>query len=320
MRVTCCICTSCIPLPVPYTDPTVLRCSRRLQPCPGLLRSSHQVLPNQMCGCLQFFSQVHLPSAYGQHREFGNTQTLNLESKASTAIEGPPDAMSLAVDVPGFGWLSLPWAVGLTADDVIRLAQSRLPEPWHGNKLLSSGLQQLGPNEIITQQTALHGVVLANFSEISAEDSSFCFCSPLVGVVGVPWHSFTGSRKGEDLKEACSIAHTAERGISLEQLRLLVRFISKMADRWFETYGANAGSRLTFGTFNLYHANHWIIKPATQGYHEQNGCSLVEVMALDPHVQKPRWFVSHAWIDARYKHFGIWLISEAWCHVGSLCS
>ena len=118
------------------------------------------------------------------------------------------------------------------------------------------------------------------------------------------------------VKEACSIAHTAERGISLEQLQRLVRFISKMADRWFETYGANAGSRLTFGTFNLYHANHWIIKPATQGYHEQNGCSLVEVMALDPHVQKPRWFVSHAWIDARQGpstqvyRFGLSMVTE----------
>ena len=101
------------------------------------------------------------------------------------------------------------------------------------------------------------------------------------------------------LQEACYIVHTAERGISLEQLQRLVRFVSVMADRWFETYGAHAGSRLRLSTFNLYHANHWIIKPATQGYHEQNGCSLVEVMSLDPRAQKPRWFVSHAWIDPR---------------------
>ena len=93
--------------------------------------------------------------------------------KRKPPLTQPPclGAMSLAVDVPGFGCLSLPWGAGLTADDVIRLAQSRLCDPWHGNKLLSSGLQQLGCNEVITQQTAMRGVVLANYSEISAEDS-----------------------------------------------------------------------------------------------------------------------------------------------------
>ena len=80
--------------------------------------------------------------------------------------------MSLTVDVPGFGRLTLPWGVGISASDVISLAQSRLPGHWHGNKLLSSGQHQLGTNEIITQQTAVRGMVLANYSEISAEDSS----------------------------------------------------------------------------------------------------------------------------------------------------
>ena len=67
-----------------------------------------------------------------------------------------------------------------------------------------------------------------------------------------------------------------------------------MADRWCETVGEHRGTRLRFDTFNLYHANHWIIKPATEGY-EKKGCSLVEIMAIQ--VQRPNWFVSHAWIE-----------------------
>ncbi|CAL1128840.1 unnamed protein product [Cladocopium goreaui] len=67
-----------------------------------------------------------------------------------------------------------------------------------------------------------------------------------------------------------------------------------MADRWCETFGEQRGTRLQFETFNLYHANHWIIKPATDGY-AKKGCSMVELMAIQ--VQRPHWFVSHAWIE-----------------------
>jgi len=83
--------------------------------------------------------------------------------------------------------------------------------------------------------------------------------------------------------------------MTLIQLQRLALFISKMAGRCYETFGERAGSQLEFNTFNLYHANHWIIKPATKGYHQNKGCSLVEVMAEE--VQPPRWFVSHAWIE-----------------------
>lgn len=96
------------------------------------------------------------------------------------------------------------------------------------------------------------------------------------------------------LKEAFRIKDTAERGITREQLSKLVGFIYKMADRWCETVGEHRGTRLRFDTFNLYHANYWIIKPATEGY-EKKGCSLVEIMAIQ--VQRPNWFVSHAWIE-----------------------
>ena len=96
------------------------------------------------------------------------------------------------------------------------------------------------------------------------------------------------------LKEACSIPDTAERGITREQLVKVVRFISKMADRCCETFGEDHGTKLKFEDFNLYHADYWLIKPATQGYQDK-GCSLVEVMAVE--AQRPHWFVSHAWIE-----------------------
>ena len=96
------------------------------------------------------------------------------------------------------------------------------------------------------------------------------------------------------LKEAFRIPDTAERGITREQLAEVVRFISRMADRCCETFGGNRGRKLKFEDFNLYHADYWLIKPATQGYRDK-GCSLVEVMAL--RAQRPHWFVSHAWIE-----------------------
>ena len=97
-------------------------------------------------------------------------------------------------------------------------------------------------------------------------------------------------------QEVFPIRDTAERGITGDQLEKIVLFISKMADRWCETFGEHCGEKLSFdtSTFNLYHANYWIIKPATEGY-AKKGCSLVEVMALQ--VQRPNWFVSHAWVE-----------------------
>jgi hypothetical protein len=48
---------------------------------------------------------------------------------------------------------------------------------------------------------------------------------------------------------------------------------------------------LEFEKFNLHHACHWIISPATR----KLCCSLVELVATDADAQYPWWFVSHAW-------------------------
>jgi hypothetical protein len=40
--------------------------------------------------------------------------------------------------------------------------------------------------------------------------------------------------------------------------------------------------------FNLYHANFWVIGPATAG-HGRGGCSYVELVATSAQMQRPLW-------------------------------
>ena len=40
--------------------------------------------------------------------------------------------------------------------------------------------------------------------------------------------------------------------------------------------------------FNLYHANFWVIEPATAG-HGRGGCSYVELVATSAQMQRPLW-------------------------------
>eukprot|EP00435_Cladocopium_sp_Y103_P010191 s5763_g2.t1 len=52
----------------------------------------------------------------------------------------------------------------------------------------------------------------------------------------------------------------------------------------------------TFQAFNLYHADFWVIGPATAD-HGRGGCSYVELVATSAPMQRPLWFVSHAWLE-----------------------
>ena len=52
------------------------------------------------------------------------------------------------------------------------------------------------------------------------------------------------------IKEVFCIKDTAERGIIREQLAKIVVFISKMAERWCETFREQHGTRLQLETFN----------------------------------------------------------------------
>ncbi|CAL1149806.1 unnamed protein product, partial [Cladocopium goreaui] len=108
--------------------------------------------------------------------------------------------MSVSVDIPGHGHFDIKLTASSTAADIILLLRERLPDsPWHGNKLLSSGVCQLQCDDIV-EATRHSTLVLTNYSEITSQE----------------------------------------------------------------------------------------------GY-AKKGCSMVEIMAIQ--VQRPHWFVSHAWIE-----------------------
>ena len=48
--------------------------------------------------------------------------------------------------------------------------------------------------------------------------------------------------------------------------------------RWAESYGDERGRPLSFEAFNLYHANYWIIGPATAATDTHEACSYVELL------------------------------------------
>ena len=79
---------------------------------------------------------------------------------------------------------------------------------------------------------------------------------------------------------------TERRGITIQQIQQLLDFVSFMVQFWTGTYGDELGAPLTFEGFNLYHANDWVIKPATAGQHGK-GCSYVEFPG------SAMWIASH---------------------------
>ena len=85
--------------------------------------------------------------------------------------------MSVSVDVPGHGNFDIALTSSSTAADMIFLLRERLPDsPWHGNKVLSSGVCQLQCDDIVeaTHHTTL---VLANYSEITNQETHLPLCS-----------------------------------------------------------------------------------------------------------------------------------------------
>ena len=85
--------------------------------------------------------------------------------------------MSVSVDVPGHGYLDIKLTATSTAADIILLLRERLPDsPWHGNKLLSSGVCQLQCDDIV-EATHHSTLVLANYSEITNQETNLHRCS-----------------------------------------------------------------------------------------------------------------------------------------------
>ena len=80
--------------------------------------------------------------------------------------------MSVSVDIPGHGHFDIPLTASSTAADIILLLRERLPAcPWHGNKLLSSGVCQLQCDDVV-EATCHSTLVLANYSEISNQETN----------------------------------------------------------------------------------------------------------------------------------------------------
>jgi len=95
--------------------------------------------------------------------------------------------------------------------------------------------------------------------------------------------------------DCCKIEDTAQRGITLEQLRGVATEIRRrcVAEGWTGEFYCPDGTRetraLTPSTTNLYHLTANFIKPMTAAHL----CSYVEMVARGP--QTPLWFVSHWW-------------------------
>eukprot|EP00435_Cladocopium_sp_Y103_P019174 s2681_g4.t1 len=80
--------------------------------------------------------------------------------------------MSVSVDIPGHGHFDIPLTASSTAADIILLLRESLPDtPWHGNKLLSSGVCQLQCDDIV-EETGHSTLVLTNYSEITNQETN----------------------------------------------------------------------------------------------------------------------------------------------------
>ena len=85
--------------------------------------------------------------------------------------------MSVSVDIPGHGHFDIKLTASSTAADIILLLRERLPDsPWHGNKLLSSGVCQLQCDDIV-EATRHSTLVLTNYSEITNQETHLPLCS-----------------------------------------------------------------------------------------------------------------------------------------------
>ena len=79
---------------------------------------------------------------------------------------------------------------------------------------------------------------------------------------------------------------TERSGITIPQIQTLLDFVYGMIGvsehgLWAGSFGDERGKPLSFDTFNLYHADEWIIRPATAavpGSSHGTSCSYVELL------------------------------------------
>ena len=148
--------------------------------------------------------------------------------------------------------------------DVIATVQSTLPDqPWHGKTLLSSGPRRFDHSDHVDD----------------AENSGGCGSCGSCDLVLANFSVLAPPRRGLHIA-------TEKSGITIPQIQQLLDFVFTMVNmvgacgRWAETFGDERGRPLSFEAFNLYHANDWIIGPATAATDAHEACSYVELLGL----------------------------------------
>ena len=127
------------------------------------------------------------------------------------------------------------------------------PGPGHGNTLLSCGRQKFQ-----------HADVVPDVGDLTLADYS---------VLAQP-------RRLE--------IPTERSGVTIPQIQALLDFVYNMIGwlsehgSWAGSFGEERGKPLSYNVFNLYHADEWIIRPATAAVpgtsHGRRGCSYVEFL------------------------------------------
>ena len=150
-------------------------------------------------------------------------------------------------------------------------------QPWHGNAVVSLGSQQFKPSELLGDRCDRSGGSGNRASGAGTDGVN----SSMATALSLANYSVLGPKAKAPVHMT-----TERRGITIQQIQQLLDFVSFMVQFWTGTYGDELGVPLTFEGFNLYHANDWVIKPATSGQHGQ-GCSYVEFLG------SAMWIASH---------------------------
>lgn len=149
------------------------------------------------------------------------------------------------------------------------------PRHHLGNRLLSQGPRLLREEEILSE------ILERSSDDIEVTLTDFSLLAPAAGPAG----------------SICRIPDPAKRGITIEQLAKVERFVAPMAPLWCETLNcASLGQPLDFATVNHRHLYTWVVHPSTRAIRGDggHGCSFVELMAAKAEDQLPLWFLSFA--------------------------
>ena len=162
-------------------------------------------------------------------------------------------------------------------DILAKVKTSLEDQPWHGNAVVSLGSEQFKPSEVLADRCDRS----AGRGNRESGAGTNGVSSSMATALSLANYSLLGPKAKAPVHMT-----TERRGITIQQIQQLLDFVRSMVQFWTGTYGDELGVPLTFEGFNLYHANDWVIKPATAGQHGQ-GCSYVEFLG------SAMWIASH---------------------------